>query len=127
MRTAHRQTAVGTRRANISTALPRSSAPLSGIAAPFVLAGAALADTPSIEALKGLSYDQQVTPSAAKATKAAGDAAGKAAALNLDGIDDAAPLIAGLVVGIVLVGGAIAFFTNTNKGTSVRVCISNTL
>lgn len=115
MRTAHRQASVSTRRAHVLAALPRGNAAVSGISSPFVLCGAALADTPSLDGLKGLSYDQQVAPTA----KVAADAASKAAQLN--GVDDATPLIAGLVVGIVLVGGAIAFFTN--KGTSVKVSI----
>lgn len=117
-RTAQLQTAGSTRCAHVPTAFSRRLLSSTALLTPFVLVETALADTPSLDALKQLSYDQTVAP---KASIVAADAARKAADLNLNGIEDATPLVAGLAVGILLVGGAIAFIANGSKGPAIKV------
>lgn len=76
---------------------------------PLLFVQNALADVPSLDDLQKLSYDSTVTPKVAvKAVTEASDAVSKLDAVSAQ---DAAPLIAGLAVGIAVVGGAIAYFS----------------
>jgi hypothetical protein len=67
-----------------------------------------------------LPSDSQAVPGLANANLILADAASKMADLNIASDADATPLIAGLVAGIALVGGAIAFAVNS-KGVPIKV------
>jgi hypothetical protein len=109
------------RPARVPVARASKRLPVISLASPLLFVGAALADTPSFESLSRLSYDDAIAPSAKAAAKVAKESAVKAAEVNLNGIEDATPLIAGLAFGIALVGGAIYFIANANSGGKIKV------
>jgi hypothetical protein len=73
-----------------------------------------------MEPPSALPSDSQAVSGLANANLVLADAASKMSDLNLSADADATPLIAGLVAGIALVGGAIAFAVNS-KGVPVKV------
>lgn len=85
---------------------------------PLLVVQSARAGSPSLEDLKALSYESAINPKAA--VQAAAEASDSALQLDAINAQDLMPLLAGLAVGIVVVGGAIAYFTKSS-GPRIQV------
>lgn len=86
---------------------------------PLLPVRGALADVPSLDDLQGLSYESAITPKTA--AKVVTEASNTASQLDALSGQDLTPLLAGLAVGIVAVGGAIAFFNSKPSGPKIQV------
>lgn len=93
-------------------------AQVASLGLPLLVVQSALADVPSLDDLQALSYESAIAPKAA--VKVAAEASESVSQLDAISGQDLTPLLAGLAVGIVVVGGAIAYFTKPS-GPRIQV------